>query len=105
MFAFPTTSETLTTLASYIPAIWGEKVNEFFRLKLMLADFFTDRSSEVAEGGNILYTPTTTEMAANAKVNATAVNLAALTFLLKAYIMSVYDYRMLYMQTSNRQAA
>ena len=77
--AFPTTTETLTTLASYIPTVWGEKVNEFFRLKLMLADFFVDRSAEVADGGNILYTPTTTEMAANAKVNATAVTLNAPT--------------------------
>lgn len=77
--AFPTTTETLTTLASYIPAIWGERINQFFRLKLMAADFFTDRSSELAEGGNILYTPTTTEMAANAKVNATAVTLNAPT--------------------------
>lgn len=79
MFAFPTTSETLTTLASYIPTIWGERINQFFRLKLMLATFFVDRSSEVADGGNVLYTPTTTEMSANAKVNATAVTLNAPT--------------------------
>lgn len=45
----------------------------------MLADFFTDRSDELADGGNILYTPTTTEMAANAKTNATAVTLNAPT--------------------------
>lgn len=77
--AFPTTSETLTTLASYIPTIWGERINQFFRLKLMLATFFVDRSSEVADGGNVVYTPATTEMAANAKVNATAVTLNAPT--------------------------
>jgi len=77
--AFPTTTETLTTLASYIPTLWGDKVNEFFKLKLLLADFFVDRSSELAEGGNVLYTPTTTEMAANAKLNATAVTLNAPT--------------------------
>src|SRR4051812_16149667 len=77
--AFPTTSETLTTLASYIPAMWGEKINDFFKLKLMLADFFVDRSSELAEGGNIVYTPTITEMAANSKTNATAVTLNAPT--------------------------
>ncbi len=75
--AFPTTTETLTTLASYIPTIWGEKINDFFKLKLMMADFFVDRSAEVAAGGNVLYTPSTTEMAANAKVNATAVNIMA----------------------------
>jgi len=77
--AFPTTTETLTTLASYIPALWGDKVNEFFKLKLMVADFFVDRSDELANGGNILYTPTTTEMAANSKTNATAVTLNAPT--------------------------
>lgn len=70
---FPTGTETGTTLASYIPAIWGEKVNEFYRAKLVLGSFFTDRSSELAQGGNILYTPTTTQMTANAKVNATTV--------------------------------
>lgn len=68
--AFPTTTHTLTTLASFIPTIWGEKINEFFKLKLMLAEFFTDRSSEVSEGGSVLYTPNMTEMSANAKVNA-----------------------------------
>ena len=45
----------------------------------MLADFFVDRSSEVAGGGNVLYTPTTQEMSANAKVSATAVTLNAPT--------------------------
>lgn len=75
--AFPTTSETPTTLASYIPALWGEKINDFFKLKLMVADFFVNRSEELAQGGNILYTPTTTEMTANSKTNATAVNTMA----------------------------
>lgn len=77
--AFPTTSETLTTLASYIPTIWGEKINDFFKLKLMLADFFVDRSAELAAGGNVVYTPNTTEMTANSKTNATAVTLNAPT--------------------------
>jgi hypothetical protein len=73
--AFPTGTETSTTLASYIPAIWGEKVNEFFRAKLTCAPFFTNRSDEVAGGGNILYTPTTTEFTASAKSNAATVTL------------------------------
>lgn len=73
--AFPTGMESLTTLAAFIPAIWGERINDFFKLKLSLADFFIDRSSELAEGGNILYTPNLTEMGANVKVNATAVTL------------------------------
>lgn len=73
--AFPTGTETLTTLASFIPAIWGEKINDFFKLKLMLADFFVNRSDELAAGGNIVYTPNLTEMSANSKTNATAVTL------------------------------
>jgi hypothetical protein len=73
--AFPTNTETSTTLASYIPAIWGQKINEFFRAKLVCAEFFINRSDEVAQGGNTLYTPTTTEMSANAKANATQVTL------------------------------
>lgn len=40
-----------------------------------MADFFTDRSAELAGGGNILYTPNMTEMSANAKTNAQAVTL------------------------------
>jgi hypothetical protein len=53
--------------------IWGEKINEFFRAKLVAAPFFTDRSDEVSEGGDVLYTPSVTELSANAKSNATAV--------------------------------
>lgn len=67
--------ESGTTLASFIPAIWGEAINDFFKFKLMLANFFTDRSDELEDGGNIVYTPNVTEMSANAKSNATAVTL------------------------------
>jgi hypothetical protein len=77
--AFPTDSHTSTSLASYIPEVWGEKVNEFFRAKLVAAPFFTDRSDEVAMGGDTLYTPGTTEISANAKTNATTVTLNAPT--------------------------
>jgi len=79
--AFPTGSETSTTLAELIPLKWGDRINDFFKLKLMLADFFVDRSSELADGGSALYTPNLTEMSANSKSNATAVNtMAALNF-------------------------
>ncbi len=77
--AFPTTTETGTSLANVIPALWGEKINDFFKLKLMIADFFVNRSDELADGGNILYTPNITEMSANAKSNAAAVTLNAPT--------------------------
>jgi hypothetical protein len=73
--AFPTNSHTSTTLADLIPEVWGDSINEFFKSKLMLADFFIDRSSEVANGGDALYTPTITEMSANSKAAGTAVTL------------------------------
>lgn len=45
----------------------------------MLAEFFVDRSDELAAGGSALYTPNLTEMSANSKSNATAVTLNAPT--------------------------
>ncbi|MEK9208171.1 MAG: hypothetical protein AAB922_06815, partial [Patescibacteria group bacterium] len=74
-----TTSHTATTLASFIPALWGEKINDFYKSKLVMGDFFVDRSSELSDGGNILYTPNMTEMSASSKTNATAVTLVAPT--------------------------
>lgn len=59
--------------------IWGEKVNEFYRNKLVAAPFFTDRSDELSGGGDTLYTPNTTEFAAAAKTNATQVTLNSAT--------------------------
>jgi len=73
--AFPTGTETSTTLADLIPLKWGDRINDFFKLKLILADFFVDRSSELADGGSALYTPNLTEMSANSKTVATAVTL------------------------------
>lgn len=55
--------------------IWGEKVNEFYRNKLVAAPFFTDRSDEVSGGGDTLYTPNTTEFTASAKATGVAVTL------------------------------
>lgn len=75
--AFP--SNTFTgdggDLDVYIPAVWGERINDFFKDYIVLADFFTDRSEEISGGGNVLYTPNMTEMSANSKSNATAVTL------------------------------
>ncbi len=73
--AFPTGTETQTTLAVEIPLKWGQRVNDFYKQKLVCADFFVDRSDEVTDGARSLYTPTLTEFAANAKSNATTVTL------------------------------
>ena len=93
--AFPTNSMSSTTLDSFIPEIWGERINDFYRSKLVIATFFTDRSSELSEGGDTLYTPNMTEFTATSKSNATAVTLSqklgALIIQLKQSIMNVYE--------------
>lgn len=58
-----------------IPQLWGSKINDFYRQKLKLAAFFTNRSDELSEGGDTVYTPNITEMSAASKSNATAVTL------------------------------
>jgi hypothetical protein len=73
MATFPAGTETLTSLDSYIPEIWGERVNEFYRAKLVAAPFFTDRSGELSGGGDVLYTPNTTEFTSSVKTNGVAV--------------------------------
>jgi hypothetical protein len=77
--AFPTDTMTGTSLANTIPEEWGEQVNEFFRAKLVAAPFFTDRSDEVSEGGDTLYTPSISELSSSQKTNGTAVTLNAPT--------------------------
>ena len=77
--AFPTTTETQTSLANEIPLIWGQRLNDFYKNKLVCADFFVDRSDEVVNGARSLYTPSLTEFTANAKSNAATVTLNAPT--------------------------
>lgn len=73
--AFPTDTFDATDLDVLIPSIWGERINDLLRNKLVLGGFFTDRSSELAGGGDTLHTPNITEMTAASKLNATAVTL------------------------------
>ena len=68
-------SFTPAELASHIPEVWGGRINDFFRSKLVMADFFTDRSDELVGGGDILHTNNITQMSANAKANGAAVTL------------------------------
>ncbi len=81
MANFPTDTFTgdAGDLDVFIPAVWGERMNDFFKSKLVCADFFTNRSAEISNGGNIIYTPNLTEMSATAKSAATAVTLVSPT--------------------------
>lgn len=73
--AFPSNTFTGTDLDVFRPAIWGERINDLLKKKLVMANFFTNRSSELAGGGDTLYTGNLTEMSANVKTNGAAVTL------------------------------
>jgi len=63
-------------LAASIGEVWGSKINDFYRSKLVAAGFFTDRSEDVVAGGDIIHTPVIVELAASAKAAQTEVVLA-----------------------------
>lgn len=63
----------VTDSAMMIPAKWSSRVNDFFRAGLYAAAFFEDWSSELADGGNIVYMPNITQMAASLKASQTEV--------------------------------
>lgn len=73
--ALGTNHESTTTLDVYIPEEWGERLNDFFRETLIMADFFVDRSDELMGGGDTLYTGNITEMSSNAKSNGSQITL------------------------------
>lgn len=77
--ALGTTHTSSTTLDTLIPEIWGAKMNDFYRQRAHLAAFFTDLSSELADGGDVVHVPSITEMTANTKTNGTQVTLNAPT--------------------------
>ena len=62
-------------LTADIPVLWGKSINDYFRFNLSLAQFFIDRSEELADGGSDIYTPNIVAMSTAAKSNATAVTL------------------------------
>lgn len=73
--AFPSATETNTTLASVIPGLFSEKMNNYYKAARKATAFFTDLSSELASGTKTLLIPNITEMTAHAKSNATVVTL------------------------------
>lgn len=63
-------------LAASIGEVWGSRMNDFFKTNLVAAGFFTDRSEDLMDGGDIIHTPTIVELAASAKSAQTEVVLA-----------------------------
>jgi hypothetical protein len=64
-----------TQLAQLIPSVWGERINDFLKRKLVMANFFTNRSDELMDGGDTLITPNIAQMTANTKVFGAGVTL------------------------------
>lgn len=60
-------------LAASIGEVWGSKINDFYRTKLVAASFFEDRSEDVSMGGDTIHTPTIGELSASAKAPQTQV--------------------------------
>lgn len=69
---FPTATMTNTTLANVIPLVWTNKMNEYYRAKLIAADFFMDLSSEFAGGAKDAYIPNVTAFTATNRTDVTA---------------------------------
>jgi len=71
---------TNTTLANVLPLVWTKtKMNNFYREKLVCANFFTDLSSELEGGARSVYIPNITQMTAHAKADASVVTINANT--------------------------
>jgi hypothetical protein len=70
-----TATETNTTLASVIPGLFAEKMNNWYKDELVCAKFFTDLSADISSGAKTLLIPNITAMTAHSKSNATVVTL------------------------------
>lgn len=63
------------SLTADIPLLWGQKINDYFRYNLSLAQFFVDRSDELADGGSDVYTPNIVALSVASKTNNAQVTL------------------------------
>lgn len=78
---YPTGTFVATDLAVTINEVWsGEAINDFFKAELQkVVGFWTDYSSLLQNGGDVLHIPNLLEMTAYEKSNATAVTLSSPT--------------------------
>lgn len=58
-----------------IPLVFGQKINDYFRYNLSLANFFVDRSDELSDGGSTIYTPNIVALSTNPKTGGSQVTL------------------------------
>jgi hypothetical protein len=78
--------------AMLIPSKWANRVNDFFRAQLKAAAFFEDWSSDVSDGGSIVYVPVIPQLAAATKSAATEVVLQDNTSALVTLTINVHNH-------------
>lgn len=88
--ALGTDNFTQADLDVSIPEIYGQKINDYFRYALDLASFFVDRSDELAEGGDTVYTPNLSALSVNTKTNQAQVTLSSPTYTRQTLVVSTW---------------
>lgn len=88
--ALGTDNFTQADLDVSIPEIYGQKINDYFRYALDLATFFVDRSDELAEGGDTIYTPNLSALSVNTKTNQAQVTLSSPTYTRQTLVVSTW---------------
>lgn len=88
--ALGTNGFTFSDLDVNIPEIWGSQINDYFRYNLKLASFFIDRSDELADGGDTVYTPNLSALSVNTKTNNAQVTLSSPTQTTQTLVVSTW---------------
>lgn len=70
--------------------IWGEQINDYFRYNLKLASFFIDRSDELTDGGDTIYTPNLSALTVSTKTNNAEVTLSSPTYTTQTLVVSTW---------------
>jgi hypothetical protein len=81
---------TFADLDVNIPEVWGSQINDYFRYNLKLASFFVDRSDELADGGDTIYTPNLSALSVNVKTNNAEVTLSSPTYTTQTLVVSTW---------------
>lgn len=81
---------TPADVAVDIPEIYGQQINDYFRYNLKLASFFVDRSEELADGGDTIYTPNLSALSVNTKTNNAQVTLSSPTYTRQTLVVSTW---------------
>jgi len=88
--ALGTNGFTFGDLDVNIPEIWGAQINDYFRYDLKLASFFIDRSDELVDGGDTVYTPNLSALTVSTKTNNAEVTLSSPTYTTQTLVVSTW---------------